>query len=129
MPDYGLDLLAAAAGDLTGVGVLVLGAAYRGAVKETALSGVFPLVEGLWTRGALPFVSDPMYSAEELEALKLPAHRGEPVTAAIVQADHPEYASLAPADLPGVTVLVDGRRVTDVEAWQVEGVRRIVIGG
>jgi len=129
MPDYSLDLLAAAAGDLTGLSVLVLGAAYRGAVKETAFSGVFPLVEGLRTRGALPFVSDPLYSAEELEALGLPAHRGEPVAAAVIQADHPEYASLTPADLPGVTVLVDGRRVTDAKAWQVEGVRRIVIGG
>ena len=129
MPDYGLDLLGAAVGELTGVGVLVLGATYRGAVKETAFSGVFPLVEGLRERGALPFVSDPMYAAEELEALGLPAHRGEPVTAAVVQADHPEYAVLSPADLPGVKVLVDGRRVTDAGAWQVEGVRRIVIGG
>ena len=129
MPDYCLDLLSAAAGDLTGVGVLVLGASYRGAVKETAFSGVFPVVEGLRARGAMPFVSDPMFAAEELEALALPAHRGEPVTAAVVQADHPEYAALTPADLPGVTVLVDGRRVTDAGAWQVDGVRRIVIGG
>jgi len=51
------------------------------------------------------------------------------VAAAVIQADHPEYASLTPADLPGVTVLVDGRRVTEAKAWQVEGVRRIVIGG
>ncbi|WP_182379024.1 nucleotide sugar dehydrogenase [Nocardioides sp. WS12] len=129
MPSYALDLLAAAHGDLTGVPVLVLGAAYRGAVKETAFSGVFPLVEGLKARGAVPFVSDPMYTDAELEALGLPAHAGEPVTAAIVQADHPEYKKLTPADLPGVTVLVDGRRATDADAWNVEGVRRVVIGG
>ncbi|MFW6869603.1 nucleotide sugar dehydrogenase [Nocardioides sp. CPCC 206347] len=129
MPSYALDLLAAAHGDLTGLPVLVLGAAYRGAVKETAFSGVFPLVEGLKARGAVPFVSDPMYTDAELEALGLPAHRGEPVSAAIVQADHPEYKALTPADLPGVTVLVDGRRATDAAAWNVEGVRRVVIGG
>jgi UDP-N-acetyl-D-mannosaminuronate dehydrogenase len=66
MPDYAVELLAAAYGDLTGVGVLVLGAAYRGGVKETAFSGVFPTVEALRERGAIPYVSDPMYTAEEL---------------------------------------------------------------
>jgi nucleotide sugar dehydrogenase len=127
MPHYSVDLLAAAHGDLAGASVLVLGAAYRGGVKETAFSGVFPLVSELVGRGAKPYVSDPLYTAEELEALGLPAHRGEPVVAAVVQADHAEYAALKPADLPGVDVLVDGRRVTDATAWQ--GHRRIVIGG
>jgi nucleotide sugar dehydrogenase len=127
MPHYSVDLLAAAYGDLTDAAVLVLGAAYRGGVKETAFSGVFPLVAELTARGAKPYVTDPMYSAEELEALGLQAHRGEPVTAAVVQADHAEYAALTPADLPGVTVLVDGRRVTDAGAW--DGHRRVVIGG
>jgi nucleotide sugar dehydrogenase len=127
MPSYAADLLAAAYGDLDGAGVLVLGAAYRGGVKETAFSGVFPLVEALRARGATPYVSDPMYTADELTALGLPAHGGEPVTAAVVQADHAEYQSLTAADLPGVRVLVDGRRVTDPERWQ--GVRRVVIGG
>ena len=127
MPHYSVDLLAAALGDLTDAGILVLGAAYRGGVKESAFSGVFPLVAELKERGATPYVSDPLYSAEELEKLDLPAHRGEPVVAAVVQADHAEYAALTPADLPGVEVLVDGRRVTDPAAWQ--GRRRIVIGG
>ncbi|SBT93961.1 nucleotide sugar dehydrogenase [Streptomyces sp. DI166] len=127
MPEYAVDLLAAAYGDLSGAPVLVLGAAYRGGVKETAFSGVFPTVEALRARGALPYVSDPLYTAEELTALGLLPHRGEKVTAAILQADHAEYRALTPADLPDVTVLVDGRRATDPEAWQ--GVRRIVIGG
>ncbi|WP_157248180.1 nucleotide sugar dehydrogenase [Nonomuraea typhae] len=127
MPEYAVGRLAAAFGDLTGVGVLVLGAAYRGGVKETAFSGAFPLVAGLRGRGAVPYVSDPLYTAAELEALGLPAHRGEPVAAALVQADHTEYAGLRAADLPGVSVLVDGRRVTDPGLWP--GVRRIVIGG
>lgn len=126
MPAYAVDLLAAAVGDLAGVPVLVLGASYRGGVKETAFSGVFGAVEQLAARGATAYVSDPMYSAEELEKLGLPAHRGEPVSAAVVQADHAEYRTLTPADLPGVEVLVDGRRVTDPEAWA--GKRRIVIG-
>jgi nucleotide sugar dehydrogenase len=127
MPRYAVELLAAAYGDVTGAGVLVLGAAYRGGVKETAFSGVFPVVEALRERGAAPYVSDPMYTAEELTALGLPAHTGEPVTAAVIQADHAEYQTLGSADLPGVRVLVDGRRVTDPARWT--GARHLVIGG
>lgn len=129
MPSYAIDLLQAAYGDLTGVSVLVLGAAYRGGVKETAFSGVFGAVGELRRRGATPYVSDPMYTNAELEAHGLPAHGGEPVTAAVLQADHAEYRTLTPADLPGVRVLVDGRRITDATVWQVDGVRRVVIGG
>jgi UDP-N-acetyl-D-mannosaminuronate dehydrogenase len=127
MPEYAVGLLTEAYGDLTGAPVLVLGAAYRGGVKETAFSGVFPTVDALRERGAVPYVSDPMYTVEELEALGLPPHRGEPVTAAIVQADHAEYRDLGPDDLPGVKALVDGRRVTDAARWK--DVERIVIGG
>ncbi len=127
MPEYAVGRLETAYGDLSGVSVLVLGAAYRGGVKETAFSGVFSLVGALRARGAQAFVSDPMYSVEELEALGLPAHRGEPVTAAIVQSDHSEYRSLGASDLPGVRVLMDGRRVTDPARW--DGVQRVVIGG
>ncbi|GAA4593318.1 nucleotide sugar dehydrogenase [Actinoplanes octamycinicus] len=127
MPGYAVDLLAAAVGDLTGRGVLVLGAAYRGGVKETAFSGVFPTVAELRRRGAVPYVADPLYRDAELTALGLPAWTGEPVEAAIVQADHAEYRTLTQADLPGVKVLVDGRRVTDPARWG--DIRRLVIGG
>jgi nucleotide sugar dehydrogenase len=126
MPRYAVDRLSAAYGELTGAAVLVLGAAYRGGVKETAFSGVFPTVEALRERGAIPYVSDPLYTAGELTALGLPGYTGEPVTAVIVQADHPEYRLLGSADLPAVRVLVDGRRITDPARWT--GTRRIVIG-
>ncbi|MGW8485251.1 nucleotide sugar dehydrogenase [Streptomyces sp. NPDC055886] len=127
MPAYAVDLLTAAYGDLSGVGVLVLGAAYRGGVKETAFSGVFGVVEALRARGAVPFVSDPLYGPDELRALGLVPHEGQTVTAAIVQADHAEYRELSADVLPDVRVLVDGRRTTDPDRWP--GVRRIVIGG
>lgn len=127
MPEYAVQLLANAYGDLAGAGVLVLGAAYRSGVKETAFSGVFPTVEALRRRGAQPYVSDPMYTADELRALGLPPHCGEPVTAAVIQADHAEYRTLGAEDLPGVRTLVDGRRVTDPARWTA--VHRIVIGG
>ena len=88
------------------------------AEKETAFSsGVYPTVAALRRRGATAYVADPMYTADELDAIGLPGHRDEPVTAAVIQADHVEYRTLTEADLPGVRVLVDGRRVTDPKAF------------
>ena len=43
MPQYCVDQAASVLGDLSGKKIVVLGASYRGKVKETAFSGVFPL--------------------------------------------------------------------------------------
>ncbi len=127
MPDYAIGLLEGAYGDVSGATVVVLGAAYRGGVKETAFSGVFATVEALKARGAVSVVHDPLYTDEELVALGFtPYHLGESADAAVVQADHAEYRSLTPADLPGVKVFVDGRRVSSAGAWP--GVQYRVIG-
>lgn len=123
-------LLAATAGGggLAGRRVLILGAAYRGGgVKETAFSGVYGLVAALAGAGATPFVSDPLYDAEELADLGLPAYEaGSPIDGAIVHTEHAEYAELSAADFPGVRVLVDGRNVTNPARWS--GVSRKVLG-
>ncbi|MFJ7908849.1 nucleotide sugar dehydrogenase [Kitasatospora sp. NPDC096204] len=130
VPGYAVGVLAGAVpGGIAGQGVLVLGASYRGGVKETAHSGVFPLVEAVRSAGGRPYVSDPLYEAEELAALGLPPYGGEPVVAAVLQADHPEYRDLSPVDLPGVRVLLDGRRCTDPKRWAGAEVRRMVLGG
>jgi UDP-N-acetyl-D-glucosamine dehydrogenase len=114
-------------GSLDGLTVAVLGAAYRGGVKETAFSGVFPTVEALAARGARAVVHDPMFSDEELEALGLTPYRlGEPADVVLVQADHHEYRDVVPADFPGVRLLVDGRRLVDLSSWH--GVSRSVLG-
>ncbi|OMH35181.1 nucleotide sugar dehydrogenase [Tersicoccus sp. Bi-70] len=118
MPDFTIGLLEGAHGDLAGQRVVVLGAAYRGGVKETAFSGVFDAVTSITERGATALVHDPMYTDEELGKLGFtPYHLGEPVDAAVVQADHAEYRSLTPADLPGIRTFIDGRRVSSPEAW------------
>ncbi|MFI7338550.1 nucleotide sugar dehydrogenase [Streptomyces sp. NPDC050085] len=126
MPAYAVSQLARAYGDLAGAEVLVLGAAYRGGVKETAFSGVFGVVGALRSAGAVPYVSDPLYDDAELAELALTPYAGQAVTAIVVQADHAEYAGLGAGDFPEARVLVDGRRVTDPGRW--EGVRRVVLG-
>lgn len=110
MPAHSVARLADELGDLTGLRVAVLGAAYRGGVKETAFSGIFGTVSALRDRGALPTVHDPLYSDDELVGLGFaPYHLGEEVDAVVVQADHREYADLRSADLPGARVVLNGR--------------------
>jgi UDP-N-acetyl-D-glucosamine dehydrogenase len=128
MPGYAVARAQAVLGSLTGLRVAVLGASYRGKVKETAFSGVFPTVAALTQAGASVLVHDPMYTDAELTAYGwTPYHLGQPVDLAIIQADHPEYATLTPADLPGLRLLLDGRRVTDPTAFT--GTPRLTIGG
>jgi nucleotide sugar dehydrogenase len=110
MPIHAVNLLESEIGNLADKKVVVLGAAYRGGVKETAFSGVFPLIEELKRRDAIAVVHDPMYTDQELLEVGLqPFHFGENADAAIVQADHSEYLKITNADLPFVEVLIDGR--------------------
>lgn len=110
MPAYCVDLLEKNIGSLQGLRVVILGAAYRGGVKETAFSGVFDVRDTLESRGANVVVHDPMYSDEELAKNSLTAyHFGEPVDAVILQANHSEYNSISATDFPGARAIVDGR--------------------
>jgi nucleotide sugar dehydrogenase len=127
MPTHAVDMLADALGDLRGQRVVILGAAYRGGVKETAFSGVFPLAAELRRRGALSLVHDPLYSDAELRLLGLtPYHLREPADTAVVQTDDEMHAAIGSDELPGVKALFDGRRVTDPRRWT--GVRHATIG-
>lgn len=115
-------------GGLEGKRVLVLGAAYRGGVKETAYSGVFPLVRSIDLRGGHAMVSDPLYEDDELERLELSPWDGEPIDAVIVQADHAEYRDLGPAELPGAKVVYDGRGVLSEKNFVDDDLKVQVIG-
>lgn len=106
----------------------MLGAAYRGGVKETAFSGVFGVIKALEARGASALVSDPLYSDEELTALGLTPWDGEPIDAGIVQADHAQYAQLTAAELPGARVVLDGRGILDAAALAAAGITVELIG-
>jgi UDP-N-acetyl-D-mannosaminuronic acid dehydrogenase len=128
MPGYAVDLLGQDLGtDLSGQRVLILGVAYRGEVKETAFSGAFALRRELERHGAEPVASDPLYSDDELVSLGFEPWNGGEVDGVIVQTDHPAYAQLRAADVPGAKAIVDGRNVLEPSAWTAAGVpvRRI----
>lgn len=119
MPSKVVAKLAELHGDLKGQKVVVLGAAYRGGVKETAFSGVFATVKALNDLGAEVYVNDPLYSNEELQSLGFkPYHFGQVIDAAIVQANHPIYEELTERDLPGIRTLLDGRGIIRFEKFE-----------
>lgn len=127
MPEYVVSELEKRVGSLEGLKVAVLGAAYRGGVKETAVSGVFPTVKALESRRAKVAVHDPLFTDSELLELSLIPHRlGSPADVVVIQADHREYENITPVDFPGVRLLFDGRSVTRRELWP--GVKRIEVG-
>jgi UDP-N-acetyl-D-glucosamine dehydrogenase len=128
MPAYAAQRLEKALDGLQSSRVLVLGAAYRGGVKETAFSGVFGVTAALEALGAKVLVSDPLYSDDELAALGLTPWDHEPIDAAIVQADHAEYAQLSAADLPGVRVVLDGRGILNADSLAATGITVEQIG-
>lgn len=126
MPNQVVNAVSQRLGGLSGLRVAVLGASYRGGVKETAFSGVFDTVKLLGEQGAVVTVHDPMYSDEELQALGFqPHHLGAEVDAAIVQADHAEYRDLTSADLPGARLLFNGRPNLPLS---VEGIEVFTVG-
>jgi len=126
MPEHAVELLERELGPLAEKKIVILGAAYRGGVKEAAFSGVFPLVAALEKRGAQVKVHDPLYSVKELNLLGLkPFIQGGYTDAAILQADHYEYVTWSEQDLPGLKVVLDGRGIIDPISWPGVPVRRI----
>jgi nucleotide sugar dehydrogenase len=127
MPEYAVELLGDALGDLRDRRVLILGVAYRGGVKETAFSGAFPLRDALAAHGATVVAADPLYDDAELRALGFDPWDGGAIDGAILQADHEAYRALTPAQLPGARAVVDGRDVFDPTPFAAAGValRRI----
>jgi UDP-N-acetyl-D-mannosaminuronic acid dehydrogenase len=129
MPAYAVELLEREMdAELRGQTVLILGVSYRGAVKETAFSAAFAVQRELERRGARALAHDPMYEPDELRALGFAPWDGSvTLDAAILQADHPAYTQLTPADLPGVRAIIDGRGTLDAGVWAAAGVpvRRI----
>ena len=128
MPAYTVGLaVGAAGGDLTGKRVAVLGAAYRGGVKETAFSGVFATVEALRGAGATSSCTTrctpPTSSARSAGR---PYRSASRPTSWSCRPTTPSTASWRAADFPGVQVVVDGRHI--LTAGASTGVRFLVVG-
>ena len=119
MPLYAVETLEKYHGALVGQRVVVLGASYRGGVKETAFSGTFRLVEELEKKGAEVKVHDPMFTDAELKEDNFcPFNLGEFADAVILQANHEEYLKLTNNDFVGLLTFIDGRNFTSSKQFK-----------
>ena len=126
MPEHAVSLLNSELNNLSGKTVAVLGISYRGGVKESAFSGVFPTVDALKKAGAKVFVHDPMYTDEEIKGLGFePYEIGNEAEGVILQADHAEYKKLTEKDFPGLKAVIDGRRSLDKKNFATVALRVI----
>ena len=127
MPDY---TVGPARGRLRRPGRCARGGAGRGLPRRGEGDGLLRRVRrgrGARAAGRRGTCTTRCTPTTELDALGFtPYHVGEPVDAAVVQADHAEYRTAVRADLPGVKVFIDGRRVSSADRW--DGVVYRVIG-
>jgi len=106
-------------GSIKGLKAVVLGASYRGGVKETAFSGVFGVSQALEKFGAKVQIHDPFFTDSEISSLGFsPYHFGQKCEIAVLQADHAEYLSLKASDMPGIQIVFDGRNFLDPDNWE-----------
>lgn len=127
MPEAVLHRIESDVGSLKEMTVLLLGAAYRGGVKEAAFSGAFALASRLEGLGAVVTVHDPIFDDRELSELGFtPFPRGGAADVVILQADHEEYRAWGPQDVVGVRYFFDGRAWTRASRWP--GVRHRTLG-
>ena len=119
MPKICVDTLEKEHGSLTGQRVLILGISYRGGVKESAFSGVFPLYDYLKIKGAEVLVEDPLYTDLEISNLGFkPNKHNDSIDAIIIQANHESFVSLGEDLFPSVRTVFDGRNILNKDKWK-----------
>jgi nucleotide sugar dehydrogenase len=131
MATFAVELLRGHLGSLAGVGVLVLGIAYRPDVREDSFSSAFRLRDELAAAGAVVHGHDPYFDAAHLASAGFaPYDLAAPsaMRAAIIQAPHRAYLALDLRTIPDLELLVDGRNALDRAAVEAAGVTYIGIG-
>jgi UDPglucose 6-dehydrogenase len=125
--DLALEL---AGGDLAGVPVCVLGAAFKPGSDDVRDSPALDVAQILHGMGAQVRVYDPVASASAsamCPELRYPASTEEAASGACVVlllTEWPQFAALRPADLAGIVGrknIIDARNALNPELWQAAG--------
>jgi nucleotide sugar dehydrogenase len=118
-------------GGLEGRRVAVLGWGYREGSGDARFSVAREVARLLRDRRATVLGHDHRVPAGTLAGYGVePVDLGGPVPvdAVVVQAAHPEYASVGPGLFPGCRVVLDGRNGLDPEPWTRAGVTFLGVG-
>ena len=92
--------------------MLILGAAYRGGVKEVAFTGVFPLRDDVESLGTSVLIRDPLNRLGELVGLGFFA-----LCAAARQSGCLAHRSPRVRPMVSTELIVDGRAILIQELW------------
>jgi nucleotide sugar dehydrogenase len=131
MPAWALDVLDVALAGLEGKRVGILGLAYRANLHEATGSVSLALLELLGARGSTPFVIDPLFTPQEVEAWGGKTLANSDVAsldAVVVQAMHDELQLFPFDQLPAHAVVLDGRNCLDPAPLRALGLRYVGIG-
>jgi nucleotide sugar dehydrogenase len=131
MAEYAVQRVERAIGSLHRRSVLILGAAYRGDVREVAFSCAYRLQSALSRQGAQVYLDDPLYRADELSELGFRPllSTDEPdIEVIILQATHQTYHSLNWQRFPRCQILLDGRWMLARAEIEQAGIRYLAIG-
>jgi UDP-N-acetyl-D-mannosaminuronate dehydrogenase len=131
MAAYTVQRIESVAGSLTDQGVLMLGVAYRGNVREVAFTSARLLQEELVKRGAVVYAHDPLFTDDELRALGYtPLADGDEtaIQAIVLQANHRAYQTFDFRRFSRCRVLLDGRRALDRAKVEEAGMRYLAPG-
>ena len=126
MPEFVIELLSAALGNLEGATLTLLGVAYKGGVSDVRETPSLVLAEELLERDVDTIrLTDPYVDNDdityELSSLENSLDGSD---AAVLVTDHPEYGALSPemfADQMRGTVIVDTRAMLDRNRWEKSG--------
>jgi UDP-N-acetyl-D-mannosaminuronic acid dehydrogenase len=122
MPQFVIELLSAALGDLEGARVALLGVAYKGGVSDVRETPSFVIAEELLERGVDDLrLTDPYVDSDDIDyELSTLEESLNEVEAAVLVTDHPEYGALSPkmfVDRMRGDVIVDTRAMLDESRW------------
>lgn len=127
MPAYVVDRMAALLGGLRGKRVLIMGLTFRPDVAVTFHTNAVDLKRECEARGAVVYGHDPLLSDEGVLSLGFqPAEPGTGFDAAIVHANHREYAALD--WLSVAPLVVDARNALDRSVVEGQGARYLGVG-
>ncbi|AEN06196.1 nucleotide sugar dehydrogenase [Halolamina sp.] len=126
MPEFVIELLSAALGDLERTRVALLGVAYKGGVSDVRETPSFVIAEKLLENGVEELrLTDPYVADDDIEyELTSLEESLEGADVAVLVTDHPEYGALSPemfADRMQGVVIVDTRAMLDQDRWETHG--------
>jgi nucleotide sugar dehydrogenase len=115
MPNYAIEKIKEHLGSLGGKNALILGASYRGGVKELAFSGAFELQKQLHLNEANVDFYDPLFSSKEMKAVGLNPISEDLRKYEVIIIQNDSQANLnflnVNSDLSNVKIVFDGRNI------------------